>query len=56
MNLDAEIVAKTCRRGTYILEIPVEYKARTKAEGKKSTPMDGIKALFSLVKYRFGRA
>jgi 2-phospho-L-lactate transferase/gluconeogenesis factor (CofD/UPF0052 family) len=56
MNLDAEIVAKTCRRGTYILEIPVEYKARTKAEGKKSTPMDGVRALLSLVKYRFGRA
>ena len=54
MNLDTEIVAKLCRRGHYILEIPVEYKARTKVEGKKSTPMDGLRALFALIRYRFG--
>jgi 2-phospho-L-lactate transferase/gluconeogenesis factor (CofD/UPF0052 family) len=54
MNLDTEIVAKLCRRGHYILEIPVEYKARTKVEGKKSTPMDGLKALFALIRFRFG--
>jgi hypothetical protein len=54
MNLDTEIVAKLCRRGYYILEIPVEYKARTKMEGKKSTPMDGLKALFALIRFRFG--
>lgn len=54
MNLDTEIVAKLCRRGHYILEIPVEYKARTKMEGKKSTPLDGLKALFALIRFRFG--
>jgi len=54
MNLDTEIVAKLCRRGNYILEIPVEYKARTKMEGKKSKPMDGIKALLALIRFRFG--
>jgi 2-phospho-L-lactate transferase/gluconeogenesis factor (CofD/UPF0052 family) len=54
MNLDTEIVAKLCRRGHYILEIPVEYKARTKVEGKKSTPMDGLRALFALIRFRFG--
>ncbi len=54
MNLDTEIVAKLCRRGHYILEIPVEYKARTKTEGKKSTPMDGLKALYALIRFRFG--
>jgi len=54
MNLDTEIVAKLCGRGHYILEIPVEYKARTKMEGKKSTPMDGLKALFALIRFRFG--
>ena len=56
MNLDTEIVAKLCRRGHYILEIPVEYKARTKVEGKKSKPMDGLKALFALFRFRFGAA
>jgi len=54
MNLDTEIVAKLCRRGHYILEIPVDYKARTKMEGKKSTPLDGLKALFALIRFRFG--
>ena len=56
MNLDTEIVAKLCRRGHYILEIPVEYKARTKMEGKKSKPMDGLRALFALFRFRFGGA
>ena len=56
MNLDTEIVAKLCRRGHYILEIPVEYKARTKVEGKKSKPLDGLKALFALFRFRFGAA
>ena len=54
MSLDTEIVAKLCRRGHYILEIPVEYKARTKTEGKKSTPLEGLKALFALIRFRFG--
>ncbi len=54
MNLDTEIVAKLCRRGQYILEIPVDYTARTKTEGKKSTALDGLKALFALIRFRFG--
>ncbi len=55
MNLDAEIVAKTARRREYILEVPVEYQARTKAEGKKSTAWDGFKTLWSLVSWRFAK-
>jgi len=54
MNLDTEIIAKLCRRGDYILEIPVEYKARTKKQGKKSTPLEGLRALFALFRFRFG--
>lgn len=55
MDLDAEIVAKTARRREYILEVPVEYQARTKAEGKKSTPWQGLQTLWSLVSWRFAR-
>jgi len=55
MDLDAEIVAKTARRREYILEVPVEYQARTKAEGKKSTPLQGLQTLWSLVSWRFAR-
>jgi hypothetical protein len=53
MDLDTEIVAKVCLSGQYILEVPVEFKARTKTEGKKSTPTEGLKALFALIRYRF---
>src|SRR4029077_11519168 len=33
--LETEIVAKLSRRREYILEVPVEYKPRTRAAGKK---------------------
>jgi hypothetical protein len=55
MDLDAEIVAKVSRRGEYILEVPVEYKARTKAQGKKSTTSDGLKTLWALLSWRFSK-
>jgi hypothetical protein len=55
MDLDAEIVAKTGRRGEYILEVPVEYTARTKAAGKKSTTLQGLKTLWALVAWRFAK-
>lgn len=55
MDLDAEIVAKVCRRQEYILEVPVEYRARTKEEGKKSTTRQGIKTLWALFRWRFSR-
>jgi 2-phospho-L-lactate transferase/gluconeogenesis factor (CofD/UPF0052 family) len=55
MDLETEIVAKTARRGEYILEVPVEYHARTKAEGKKSTTWQGLMALWSLFVWRFAK-
>jgi 2-phospho-L-lactate transferase/gluconeogenesis factor (CofD/UPF0052 family) len=55
MDLDAEIVAKVCRQGEYILEVPVEYRARTKAEGKKSTTSQGLKTLLALLVWRFAK-
>lgn len=55
MDLDAEIVAKIGRRGEFILEVPVEYKARTKAEGKKSTASQGLLSLWRLFSWRFAK-
>lgn len=55
MDLDSEIVAKIGRKGEFILEVPVEYKARTKSEGKKSTASQGVLALWRLVSWRFAR-
>jgi 2-phospho-L-lactate transferase/gluconeogenesis factor (CofD/UPF0052 family) len=51
-ELDTEIVAKLCRRREYLLELPVDYRPRTRAEGKKITLLDGIRSVAALFKYR----
>jgi len=55
LDLETEIVAKLSRKREYVLEVPVEYKPRTRAAGKKIRAFDGIKALLALVRYRIGR-
>ncbi len=55
MDLDAEIIAKVARVGEYILEVPVDYRPRTRAQGKKSTTADGLKTLWALISWRFAR-
>jgi len=55
-NLDTEIVAKLGLRGVFILELPVDYKPRTRKEGKKTTVWDGIKAILTLLSLRFRQA
>jgi 2-phospho-L-lactate transferase/gluconeogenesis factor (CofD/UPF0052 family) len=54
VDLDAEIVAKLCKQQNYVLEVPVDFVPRTRAEGKKITSMDGLKAVYALIKYRLG--
>lgn len=51
-ELEPEITAKLLRLGHHIYEVPVEYAARSRAEGKKLKPSDGAKALLALAKYR----
>ena len=36
-----------------IKEIPIKYFGRSYEEGKKINFMDGIKAILTLIKYRF---
>lgn len=50
-----EVTAKARRLGYRIREVPVSYNARGIAEGKKIRARDGWEALWTLVKYRFGR-
>jgi prepilin-type processing-associated H-X9-DG protein len=47
-----EVVAKACRMGLSILEVPVSYRPRTQAEGKKIRLADGISALSTLWRWR----
>jgi glycosyltransferase involved in cell wall biosynthesis len=51
----AEVTGKLLRRGVRIHEVPISYRPRSRAEGKKIKWSDGIVAIRTLVKYRFGK-
>jgi glycosyltransferase involved in cell wall biosynthesis len=51
-EMEPEITAKLLRQGHRIYEVPVDYTARSRAEGKKLTAKDGVKALVTLARYR----
>lgn len=51
----AEVTAKLSRRGVKIMEVPIRYRARSRAEGKKLRLRDGWKAIRCLLKYSFRR-
>ncbi|MBC8142432.1 MAG: glycosyltransferase family 2 protein [Armatimonadetes bacterium] len=48
-----EVTAKVLKRGYRIHEVPITYRARTEAQGKKIRWTDGVDALWTLLKYRF---
>jgi glycosyltransferase involved in cell wall biosynthesis len=50
-----EVTAKLSRKGVKILEVPISYTPRKKEEGKKIRGIDGLVAIWTLVKYRFKR-
>jgi len=47
-----EVTAKVAKRGIMIREIPISYYPRSIAEGKKIRWRDGLKAIWTLIKYR----
>lgn len=53
-EFEPEITSKILKRGYSIYEVPISYYGRDNEEGKKLRPfVDGPKALYYLVKYRF---
>ncbi|HAK54589.1 MAG TPA: glycosyl transferase [Acidobacteria bacterium] len=52
-NVEPELTAKILMRGTDIVEVPIAYAARTRAEGKKISWMDAVSAVWTLVRLRF---
>jgi glycosyltransferase involved in cell wall biosynthesis len=54
-ELEAEVTAKLLRSGYRIYEVPISYAARSRAEGKKLTAMDGVRAVRALARYRVWR-
>lgn len=50
-----EVTAKVARSGEHIVEVPISYAPRSRAEGKKIHLKDGIDAIWTLMRYRFWR-
>ena len=51
-EFEPEITAKILRRRHTIVELPISYYGRNRAEGKKLHWRDGIRTLWTLLKYR----
>jgi dolichol-phosphate mannosyltransferase len=50
---DHEITARLCRAGVRIREVPIRYYPRSTHEGKKIRPVDGLIAVWTLLRFRF---
>jgi glycosyltransferase involved in cell wall biosynthesis len=51
-DVEPEITGRVLRLGYRIYEVPIEYVARTRAQGKKLTWRDGVMAMFVLLRIR----
>ena len=53
-TIEPEIAARLIQRRERIYEVPVHYRARSDAEGKKLTARDGFRVIGTLVRCRLG--
>lgn len=51
-DIEPETTAKVLMSGNRIFEVPITYKARSRAEGKKLRWQDGVRALWVLLRVR----
>jgi len=54
-DIEPEISAKLLRAGHSILELPIRFEPRSRAQGKKIGWRDGVQAIQVLLKYRFSK-
>lgn len=54
-RIEPEISAKVMRLGYRIYQVPISYMGRTYEEGKKIKKSDGLKAIFTLLRFRTWR-
>ena len=52
-GVEAEVTGKLLRRGIRPYEVPISYRARSRAAGKKLRWQDGVEALWILSRERF---
>jgi glycosyltransferase involved in cell wall biosynthesis len=50
--IEPEIAARVLRSGERIYEVPITYRARSRADGKKLTSVDGLRVIRTLVRCR----
>jgi glycosyltransferase involved in cell wall biosynthesis len=50
-GIEPELTAKMAGRGARIYEVPITYRGRTYAEGKKIGWKDGVAAIWSILRY-----
>jgi dolichol-phosphate hexosyltransferase len=51
-DIEPDITARTLKLGYRIHEVPIRYYARSRAEGKKLTWVDGVRAVGTLIRLR----
>jgi glycosyltransferase involved in cell wall biosynthesis len=54
-DFEPEITARFLRAGHHIVEVPIRYNPRRNDEGKKIRSIDGVDAVYALLKCRFAR-
>lgn len=54
-DIEPEITIKLLRSGCRIVEVPITYQGRSKKQGKKINWRDGVKGMWAIMRYRFGR-
>jgi dolichol-phosphate hexosyltransferase len=52
-TIEAELTGRLLRSGARIYEVPIKYVARSREEGKKIKPSDGLRGLLTLLRCRF---
>jgi glycosyltransferase involved in cell wall biosynthesis len=55
-EFEPEVTAKLLRRGVRIVEVPVSYRGRSYDEGKKIGWRDGIEAVLTIFRIKFGHS
>jgi dolichol-phosphate mannosyltransferase len=53
-EIDQELTVKALARGCRIVEVPVSYAPRTRAEGKKIRPRDWVAGAAAVIRHRSG--
>ncbi|HLY95100.1 MAG TPA: glycosyltransferase family 2 protein [Gaiellaceae bacterium] len=51
-TIEPEITARLLRRDIRIYEVPIQYRARSREEGKKLTALDGLRVVGTLIRCR----